>query len=193
MRRRATRAPEALMQRALSGGLLRAPILEPRCSIAGAAWNGCKNRRATKRFSTRNTWRAKRVCGTSRRIKAAARAVKGAPSRRVRGDWRAAWRETEGPALLVWGRNAQDQGFESSSEWGALRPDARLEVIDEAMLFPHIEQPAAFCDVLLPFLKRKRSESSTKAAGNRFARRRKVWRVCCAYAIRVSFNATFVF
>ena len=67
-------------------------------------------------------------------------------------DWRAAWEETKTPALLVWGRNAMREGFDSSPEWLTLRPDARLAVIEEAMLFPHLEQSARFCAEVTPWL-----------------------------------------
>ena len=61
-------------------------------------------------------------------------------------DWRAVWEHTDAPALLMWGRNAMRQGFDSSPEWLALRPDIQLAVIEEAMLFPHLEQPQRFCE-----------------------------------------------
>lgn len=67
-------------------------------------------------------------------------------------EWQSAWRDLSVPGLLLWGRNASREGLEASSEWLALRPDARLEVVEQAMLFPHLEQPQAFCDVVLPWL-----------------------------------------
>ena len=63
-------------------------------------------------------------------------------------DWRANWEKTGAPALLMWGRNAMSQGFDSSPEWLALRPDVQLAVIENAMLFPHLEQPERFCEVV---------------------------------------------
>ena len=60
--------------------------------------------------------------------------------------WRESWENIDAPALLMWGRNAMSQGFDSSPEWLALRPDVRLVVVEEAMLFPHLEQPQKFCE-----------------------------------------------
>ena len=64
-------------------------------------------------------------------------------------DWRDVWENIATPALLMWGRNAMKQGFDSSPEWLALRPDIRLAVVEEAMLFPHLEQPQRFCEIVL--------------------------------------------
>lgn len=61
-------------------------------------------------------------------------------------DWRGVWENISAPALLMWGRNAMSQGFDSSPEWLAMRPDTQLCVIEEAMLFPHLEQPQKFCE-----------------------------------------------
>ena len=60
--------------------------------------------------------------------------------------WRESWESIDAPALLMWGRNAMSQGFDSSPEWLALRPDIQLVVVEEAMLFPHLEQPKRFCE-----------------------------------------------
>ncbi len=64
-------------------------------------------------------------------------------------DWREVWEHIATPALLMWGRNAMQQGFDSSPEWLALRPDIQLAVIEESMLFPHLEQPQRFCESIL--------------------------------------------
>ena len=64
-------------------------------------------------------------------------------------DWREVWENIATPTLLMWGRNAMKQGFDSSPEWLALRPDVELAVIEEAMLFPHLEQPQRFCEIIL--------------------------------------------
>ena len=66
-------------------------------------------------------------------------------------DWREVWENIATPALLMWGRNAMSQGFDSSPEWLALRPDIQLAVIEEAMLFPHLEQPKRFCESIVAF------------------------------------------
>jgi len=68
-------------------------------------------------------------------------------------DYREAWMELEAPALLVWGRNALLNGLETAPEWLALKPDARLEVVDEAMLLPHVEHPQQFNDLVLDWFK----------------------------------------
>ena len=67
-------------------------------------------------------------------------------------DWRGVWENIEAPALLMWGRNAMNQGFDSSPEWLALRPDVQLAVVDQAMLFPHLEQPQEFCEIVRSWL-----------------------------------------
>lgn len=72
-------------------------------------------------------------------------------------DWREIWENIEAPALLMWGRNAMTQGFDSSPEWLALRPDVQLSVIDHAMLFPHLEQPQQFCENLNNWLNDNKS------------------------------------
>ena len=69
-------------------------------------------------------------------------------------DWRGVWEQIRAPALLMWGRNAMSQGFDSSPEWLALRPDVQLCVIEESMLFPHLEQPQLFCENVREFLEK---------------------------------------
>lgn len=74
----------------------------------------------------------------------------------LRGSWRAAWAESEMPCLLLWGRNARasaaGDGLESAPEWLALQPRARLEVVDEAMLLPHLEHPQRVAELLRAFV-----------------------------------------
>ena len=67
-------------------------------------------------------------------------------------EWREVWEHISAPTLLMWGRNAMSQGFDSSPEWLALRPDIQLAVIEEAMLFPHLEQPQRFCERVLEWI-----------------------------------------
>ena len=69
-------------------------------------------------------------------------------------QWREVWENISTPTLLMWGRNAMKQGFDSSPEWLALRPDIELSVVEEAMLFPHLEQPQKFCENLKAFDKK---------------------------------------
>jgi pimeloyl-ACP methyl ester carboxylesterase len=70
-------------------------------------------------------------------------------------DWRAAWTQNRVPATLIWGRNALRQGYDSAPEWLALRSDAHLEVIEEALTFPHLEQPARFLELVAKILDSK--------------------------------------
>jgi pimeloyl-ACP methyl ester carboxylesterase len=51
------------------------------------------------------------------------------------------------PVTLVWGREADITPLERGREW-AERGDARLVVIDDAKLLPHVEHPAPFREVL---------------------------------------------
>ncbi|MBV9863875.1 MAG: alpha/beta hydrolase [Abitibacteriaceae bacterium] len=67
-------------------------------------------------------------------------------------DWRESWSRLEIPALLVWGRNAMLNGLDTAPEWLALKPDARLSIIDEAMLLPHVEHPQQFNELVLKCL-----------------------------------------
>ncbi len=69
-------------------------------------------------------------------------------------DWdaRASWSKLEQPALLVWGRNARLSPLDGAPEWMALKPDARLAVIDDAMLLPHAEHPEPWSRLVLDFL-----------------------------------------
>jgi pimeloyl-ACP methyl ester carboxylesterase len=65
-------------------------------------------------------------------------------------NWRAAWSEVELPTLLLWGRNAPE--FINTPEWLALKPDARLEVFDNAQLLPHVEHALDFNQRILKWL-----------------------------------------
>jgi pimeloyl-ACP methyl ester carboxylesterase len=67
-------------------------------------------------------------------------------------DAREAWSEIAQPALLVWGRNARINPLETAPEWLALKPDARLEVIGDAMLLPHQEHADRFNALALDWL-----------------------------------------
>jgi pimeloyl-ACP methyl ester carboxylesterase len=67
-------------------------------------------------------------------------------------DARTAWDSLEQPALLVWGRNALINPLETAPEWLAIKPDARLEVIDNSMLLPHVEHPEAWNRLILKWL-----------------------------------------
>lgn len=78
-------------------------------------------------------------------------------------DVRSTWSALSMPALLVWGRNALLSPLDSAPEWMALKPDARLEVIDHAMLQPHVEHPQRFNALTLRWL---RDESDDSGAEN---------------------------
>jgi pimeloyl-ACP methyl ester carboxylesterase len=67
-------------------------------------------------------------------------------------DSRADWDRLEQPALLVWGRNARLAPLDTAPEWLANKPDARLHVIDKAMLLPHMEHPSQWNEAVNAFL-----------------------------------------
>lgn len=67
-------------------------------------------------------------------------------------DARASWAGLEQPALLVWGRNARLSPLDGAPEWMALKPDARLAVVDDSMLLPHAEHPEKWSRLVLDFL-----------------------------------------
>lgn len=73
-------------------------------------------------------------------------------SGRARFDARDAWSQIEQPALLVWGRNSQIAGLETAPEWLSAKPNAHLEVIENAMLLPHYEHPRQWTDRVLDWL-----------------------------------------
>lgn len=67
-------------------------------------------------------------------------------------SWRQAWSTLSQPALIVWGRNAED--FSTAPEWLALKPDADLEVFDHALVLPHAEHAEDFNTRILRWLNR---------------------------------------
>ncbi len=56
------------------------------------------------------------------------------------------------PLWLGWGRHANDPPVEVADLWLHLVPAATLEVFEDSANLPHLEQPAAFARLLLPFL-----------------------------------------
>jgi pimeloyl-ACP methyl ester carboxylesterase len=56
------------------------------------------------------------------------------------------------PSLLVWGRKATSPNVESADLWLHALPEAELEVVDGAGVFPHAEAPERFRDILVRFL-----------------------------------------
>ncbi|RYX83692.1 alpha/beta hydrolase [bacterium] len=84
--------------------------------------------------------------------KGAQRAQKALLKGRFAAPWRELWKNSSTPALLVWGRHAR--GFESASEWGALRPDASLQVVENALLMPQLDAPQEFAGFVSEWVKK---------------------------------------
>ena len=61
--------------------------------------------------------------------------------------WRELWHDSAVPALLIWGRHAR--GFDKASEWGALRPDVSLRVVENALQIPQLDAPEEFVRLVL--------------------------------------------
>lgn len=140
---------EALVQSALTGGVLAAPIL------GTTALNWTRSRRNLRKRACTHGFFDKVAGARESEIWHVAAHQKGAAWGQkcgLRGafgaDWRAAWTQSEVPATLVWGRNALREGYDTAPEWLALRPDAHLEVVEEALTFPHLEQPARFLEIV---------------------------------------------
>lgn len=140
---------EALLQRALSGSVLNTPIL------GTAVLNWGRSRRSLEKRARLDGFYDKEMGARESVLWHVAAHQKGADwgqkcvlQGAFAGDWRAAWAENEVPATLIWGRNALRQGYDSVPEWLALRPDAHLEVVEEALTFPHLEQPARFLEIV---------------------------------------------
>ncbi|MBW3635680.1 MAG: alpha/beta hydrolase [Armatimonadetes bacterium] len=143
---------EALMQRTLSGNLLNAPVL----GVAALNWlhsreNLHKEAREHGFFDKELAQRESKSWHIAVHQRCAERAQRALLQGAFGCDWRAAWSETEVPSLLIWGRNAVREGYDAAPEWLALRPDAHLEVVENAMLFPHLEQAQRFLDIVLPW------------------------------------------
>lgn len=81
-------------------------------------------------------------------------------------DPRQTWSRLPMPALLVWGRNTQINPLETAPEWLALKPDAELAVIDDAMLLPHTEQPQRFNALLQSWCGQLSSAAGVKPSEN---------------------------
>ncbi|HVF85409.1 MAG TPA: alpha/beta hydrolase, partial [Abditibacteriaceae bacterium] len=81
-------------------------------------------------------------------------------SGRARADAREEWSRLEQPALLIWGRNATLSSLETAPEWLALKPNARLAVVEEAMLLPHYEHPCQWTDRVLDWLQHPSAQST---------------------------------
>lgn len=176
---------EALLQRAASGWILRAPVL------GMAAINAHRSLARLRSWAREHAFFDKELAareGHNWHVAAHQKGAQYGQRALLQGafgcDWRAAWSgserdgefdgaphsapgeetgdftfaaapggaPTEPGALLVWGRNALREGYAAAPEWLALRPGARLEVIENALLFPHFEQPERFLATVLPVL-----------------------------------------
>lgn len=73
-------------------------------------------------------------------------------------DWREDFQQVQVPVLVVHG-SEDPIPMESSREWAAAFPNARLVVVDGAGHYPHVEQPERFFDTVLEFLA---ADSSTR-------------------------------
>jgi pimeloyl-ACP methyl ester carboxylesterase len=67
--------------------------------------------------------------------------------------WENAWSQIEHPTLLIWGRQAPMEATDSATEWLAIKPDAELQMIDQAGLLPHVEQSGRFLEIVTNWLK----------------------------------------
>ena len=54
--------------------------------------------------------------------------------------------------LLVWGRQAVESPLSQVADFVQSNPNAKLEVIEDAGVLPHVEQPEAFLAAVRPFL-----------------------------------------
>ncbi len=140
---------EAMLQSAMSGSLLSAPIL------GTAALNWGRSRKNLAKKASSHGFFDKDFGAKESELWHVAAHQKGAELGQqsfLQGgfacDWRTTWSEIEVPSLLIWGRNALREGYASVPEWLTLRPDAHLEVVENALLFPHLEQPERFLELI---------------------------------------------
>ena len=143
---------EALALNSVATSVLSAPVLG---TAALNWWRSLAQLRKRARengfFDKAEAQREARLWHITAHQKGAERVQKALLQDAFAYNWRDVWEHIDTPALLLWGRNAMSQGFDSSPEWLALRPDIQLAVIEEAMLFPHLEQPQLFCEKVLEF------------------------------------------
>ena len=144
---------EALALGSIATGVLNAPIVG---TAALNWWRSAaqlqKRARAHGFYNKDEADREARLWYITAHQKGAANVQKALLQDAFACNWREVWESIEAPALLMWGRNAMSQGFDSSPEWLALRPDVQLSVVDDAMLFPHLEQPQQFCEIVRSWL-----------------------------------------
>lgn len=65
--------------------------------------------------------------------------------------------------LLVWGRQAKESPVSQAEAFLTINPNAKLEVIEDAGMLPHVEQPEAFLAAVRPFLAAAEAVSDTEA------------------------------
>ncbi len=128
--------------------------------VGTAVYNALTSRRAIRRFAEHHLYfdktRVDEALVTRYHVGAHQRGSRSALasflSGALRHDVRAAWSRLAQPTLLVWGRNALINPLDTAPEWLALKPDARLEVIERAMLLPHVERPQQWNEAVLSWL-----------------------------------------
>jgi pimeloyl-ACP methyl ester carboxylesterase len=141
---------EALLLKAMSSQLLRTPI------IGRSILNLWRSQSLLKKVAERSFFAKEEVSKevklwhTTAHQPGANFAQTAFLSNAFGFDWRSSWSSLTIPSLLIWGRQAQE--YEGASEWLTLRPDARLEVVENAMLFPHLEQIESVSALLKSFL-----------------------------------------
>ena len=150
---RETERAEFLAQQELNDRLLSFPVL----GTAFLNWWRSKAHfeREAREFSLWDKSRVETEANlwyVSAHQKGAQRAQKALLRRRFASPWRALWEQSQMPTLLLWGRHAR--GFEKASEWGALRPDSELEVIDDALRMPQLDAPQEFARLVGDWVKK---------------------------------------
>jgi pimeloyl-ACP methyl ester carboxylesterase len=67
--------------------------------------------------------------------------------------------------LIVWGQQAKETPVSQAEAFLVANPNAKLEVIQDAGMLPHEEQPEAFLAAVRPFLISNDSSTDTVSAG----------------------------
>ena len=144
---------EALLQGALAGSLMRAPV------VGTGLVNGLRSRKVLEKWShDHGFWNKERAEQEVKTLHVTAHQDANGNGLRnfmlgtFDADWREAWSELKIPALLVWGRQAVKDGLDTAPEWLALQPNAQLEVLEDSLLLPHLEVPESFAEKVVPWL-----------------------------------------
>lgn len=140
---------EANLQGALNGGLLGAPV------FGTAALNVLRSKKGLEKWAIEHGFSDKeRALQEVKTLYVTAHQdASGTGLRKFmlgafEVDWRETWSALAVPALVIWGRDAIRDGLDASPEWLALQPLARLEVVDDTKLLPHLESPEALVAIL---------------------------------------------